>query len=88
MQSAKNLQLTSCAFLRTKNDFVTYPEKDDNDESMTPKVYWCGKTLSEFGPDGEQTGLSECQQERTCYCEKPTDYTKPFFEKEKNQKNA
>lgn len=54
---------TACAFLRTKNDYYAIHES-----TMQP-IWWCGRTLGAFGPDGEISDLEMCQPGRECFCD-------------------
>jgi hypothetical protein len=38
-------------------------------DSMVPRIWWCGKTLGSFGPDGEVASLEDCQAGRGCFSE-------------------
>jgi len=68
----KAMRNTACAFLRCKQDFVhaEFSEK----ESASPSIHWCGKTLSNFGPDGEIVELETCQPGRECFSETICEY--------------
>lgn len=63
-----SLRVTSCAYLRCKNDSYQNPFAEDAvEESAMPRVYWCGKTLKAFGPDDGEVQLPVCQPGRTCF---------------------
>jgi hypothetical protein len=63
VSEAAPTRATACAFLRTKHDFYAVHE------GSLEKIYWCGKTLGQFGPDGEIAELETCQRERSCWCD-------------------
>ncbi|MEM4409446.1 MAG: hypothetical protein QXI19_11970 [Candidatus Caldarchaeum sp.] len=65
--SPKNLRLRACAYLRCKKDFYAAPSEEAEGESLTPQDYWCGRTLSSFGPDEEIADLRSCQPGRQCH---------------------
>lgn len=64
----KPSRITACAFLRCKNDAYEHPFAQETD-SMTPRIYWCGKTFKAFGPDDGEVGIAECQPGRECHSE-------------------
>ncbi len=66
--SPKRLRMTACAYLRCKKDFYIPPTEEPEEETLTPQDYWCGRTLSPFGPDEELAELKTCQMGRSCYC--------------------
>ncbi|HWP30496.1 MAG TPA: hypothetical protein VNK96_02040 [Fimbriimonadales bacterium] len=66
------LKKSACAFLRCKQDFV-HAEFSER-ESASPRIYWCGKTLSNFGPDGEIAEIEICQPGRECFSETIREY--------------
>ncbi len=63
---------TACAFLRTKNDYYAAHEG-----SLLP-IWWCGRTLGSFGPDGDIAEVEICQSERGCYCDTITGNALPL----------
>lgn len=58
-----------CAFLRCKDDFYQQEPTPDQEKFVLrmPKVYWCGKTLGEFGPDQNCASDDSCIQSRSCF---------------------
>ncbi|MCH8273784.1 MAG: hypothetical protein IH851_03255 [Armatimonadetes bacterium] len=68
--SIREARITACAFLRCKNDFYDEPfAEGDSHESSVPRIYWCGKTLGQFGPDEEPAEMETCQPGRDCHCD-------------------
>ncbi|MBV6503491.1 MAG: hypothetical protein AKCLJLPJ_01563 [Fimbriimonadales bacterium] len=64
----KPSRITACAFLRCKQDTYEPPlVEGEEPQSSVPRVYWCGKTLGPFGPDGELVDVASCQAERECF---------------------
>lgn len=59
----------TCAFLRCKDDFYQQEPMRGQEKFVLrmPKVYWCGKTLGEFGPDQECASADMCNSARTCF---------------------
>lgn len=65
-----NKRFYACAFLRTKKDYYTNAlDENDEQESATPQIFWCGKTFVQFGPDGQEATTDNCQKGRACFCE-------------------
>ncbi len=58
-----------CIYLYCKNEqYEEIPPPDlDPDHVSPPKHYWCGRTLSSFGPDGEEACLEACGPGRSCH---------------------
>jgi hypothetical protein len=65
--ASKPLRITACAYLRCKKDFYIPPTEEPEEETLTPQDYWCGQTLSPFGPDEEIADLKTCQPGRACH---------------------
>jgi hypothetical protein len=65
-----NKRFHACAFIRTKKDYYKDAfNQQDEQESATPQIFWCGKTFVQFGPDGEEATIETCQKGRSCFCE-------------------
>jgi hypothetical protein len=58
-----------CRHLRTKGMYVFSdgpPEGGDDEDDHA--IYWCLKTMKNFGPDDEMVGGRECREaSRSCY---------------------
>jgi hypothetical protein len=58
-----------CRHLRSKGMYVYtdgYDEHQQENEGYDNTIYWCLKTMKEFGPDDEFVGGPECKNpERT-----------------------
>ena len=54
-----------CRHLRSKEMF--YQPYGAPDDPFSSGVYWCGKTLENYGPDGEPCSREQCCGQRTCF---------------------
>jgi hypothetical protein len=59
---------TPCRHLRNKGMYVYTDGIHDQHEDYDNTIYWCLKTMKEWGPDDEVAGGHECKNpERSCY---------------------
>jgi hypothetical protein len=60
----------TCLHLRHKLMYVDqrHMQRGMVDDSSDTRVFWCNKTQSCLGPDGESVSRSDCSQGRGCYC--------------------
>jgi len=58
-----------CRHLRNKGMYVyTDGVSGESHEDYDNTIFWCLKTMKEFGPDDDLVGRDECQDpERSCY---------------------
>jgi hypothetical protein len=58
-----------CRHLRSGGMYVYSDDQDrGSDDEYQNTVYWCVKSLKNFGPDDELVGRSECRDPaRSCY---------------------
>lgn len=57
-----------CRHLRTKGYYIhgNRPETWDPTCTSAPSI-WCLHTMTFRGPDGEEVGLLDCREGRSCY---------------------
>jgi hypothetical protein len=58
-----------CRHLRSKGMYVYSDGQDQgSDEDFDNSIYWCLKTMKEFGPDDEMVSGPDCRNaQRSCY---------------------
>jgi len=64
-----------CLQIRHKGMYVNSVDPTPEEQAAglyDADSYWCAKTLTSFGPDGQPARLDVCQGERTCCEHLPT----------------
>lgn len=54
-----------CRHLRSKEMY--YQPYAAPEDEFSSGVYWCGKTLENYGPDGEPCSRGQCRAQRACF---------------------
>lgn len=62
---SKTPRVAKCRNLRCKEMY--YGAFDQQDEGAFPNVYWCAKTMENYGPDKGAVEREECSPERRCF---------------------
>lgn len=62
------MEARRCLYLRTKTDYV--PSTGDTNQiglSVSPRHYWCLRTMKPIGPDDNPVDAALCGDERACF---------------------
>jgi hypothetical protein len=62
-------EASPCRHLRNKGMYVySEPPADDGGDDDDHSIYWCLKTMKNFGPDDDMVGGRDCRNAaRSCY---------------------
>lgn len=53
-----------CQSIRSKKLF--YQDEEDASDARNAGPFWCGRTQSAVGPDGQLVGFDSCRPSRSC----------------------
>ncbi|HXT86521.1 MAG TPA: hypothetical protein VN745_05835 [Verrucomicrobiae bacterium] len=53
-----------CQSIRSKKLF--YQDEEDASDARNAGPFWCGRTQSAIGPDGQLVGFDSCRASRSC----------------------